>query len=39
MEIGDECVPSAVPNAALTLNGHSYIVQKEWSNTVHGCSP
>ena len=39
MEIGDECVASAVPNAALTLNGHSYIVQKEWSNTVHGCSP
>lgn len=39
MEIGDECVPSAVPNAALTLNTHSYIVQKEWSNTVHGCSP
>jgi hypothetical protein len=39
MEIGDECVPSAVPSASLTLNLHSYIVQKEWSNTVHGCSP
>ena len=38
-EIGDECVESAVPAASLTLNGHAYVVQKEYSNLVHGCGP
>jgi hypothetical protein len=39
MEIGDECVQSAAPAYSASLNGHAYIVQKEWSNAVHGCGP
>jgi hypothetical protein len=35
-EIGDICVTSGM-EATNTINGHSYIVQKEWSNKQNTC--
>ena len=44
-EIGDLCTRSGVFNGSLyfkysnvRLNGHSYTVQPEYSNEVHGCA-
>ena len=41
-EIGDLCAYNTgftnSIGANLYLNGHPYIVQREWSNAVHGCS-
>jgi hypothetical protein len=41
-EIGDKCNfnfgPTDSRGADITINGHPYIVQQEWSNRVNGCS-
>jgi hypothetical protein len=41
-EIGDKCVRalgSIQPDGRnITLNGHPYLLQKEWSNRAHGCA-
>lgn len=41
-EIGDKCNfmfgATNAQGADLVANGHPYIVQQEWSDTVHGCS-
>jgi hypothetical protein len=37
-EIGDECAPAAgVASGTVTLNGHAYGIQKEYSNFSHAC--
>jgi hypothetical protein len=41
-EIGDKCVRALGSIQAdgrnITLNGHPYLLQKEWSNRAHGCA-
>lgn len=41
-EIGDKCAytygTKAKNGGNLTLNGHSYIIQLEWSNAISGCA-
>jgi hypothetical protein len=41
-EIGDKCAwnfATVGPDGGnVTLNGHRYIVQQEWSNSLHGCT-
>ncbi|HZS90129.1 MAG TPA: hypothetical protein VFE42_21855 [Chloroflexota bacterium] len=41
-EIGDKCAwnfGTVGPDGGnVTLNGHRYIVQREWSNALHGCT-
>lgn len=37
-EIGDECAPAAgVSSGTVSLNGHTYGIQKEYSNYSHAC--
>ena len=37
-EIGDECAPAAgVATGTVSLNGHIYGIQKEYSNYSHAC--
>jgi hypothetical protein len=37
-EIGDECVQVNFSNPVVSLSGHSYQVQPEYSNTYHACA-
>lgn len=41
-EIGDKCVSAfgglGPDNGNVTLNGHHYLLQKEWSNAANGCA-
>lgn len=41
-DIGDPCqnqyAPRNASGADLVINGHSYLIQKEWSNRAKGCS-
>jgi hypothetical protein len=42
-EIGDKCqslhdLPIAADGSDVTLHGHGYLLQAEWSNAAHGCA-